>query len=155
MKVLIKAGAEIDVPTRDEVRADIHDAWRSYEAERERIRARGVKWVRIAVNDPLVPHNETIYGPEAGYVWKLSRFTATLSAADSIALYVGDSANNRLIGFTPSVTGQTLYVIGFSGPSEVLLGGETLYAATSGTGRFSQYYLSAWQVPEEMQWKLL
>jgi hypothetical protein len=154
-KILLKAGAEIDVPTRAEVREDIHDAWRSYESEREQVRARGVKWIRVAANDPLTPTKETIYGPEPGYIWKLSRFSTTLTGADSVSLYIGDAVSNRLIGFTPAVTGQSVYVIGFTGPSELLLGGETLYAVTSGSYRFTNYYLSAWQVPEEMQWKLL
>lgn len=153
-EVEIRAGAKVDLATRTEMRADLEDVTRSFEMERELVRARGVKWMRVAVSDPAAPTKETIPGPETGYIWKLRRISAVLSAADSVSAYIGDGTGPRLIAFTPSVSGQTAYVLTF-GPEEILIGGESLYLTTSGTGHFSTYYVSAWQVPEEMQWKLL
>jgi hypothetical protein len=164
--VQIRGGAEVEIPNLAEIRAEVggalgHEGRESFGAEQRAIArereleyARGIKWMRIAASDPASPTNETIYGPDLGYVWKLRRFAATLTAADSVAVYVGDTAGNRLIAFTPSVAAQTSYVIGFS-PEELLIGGESVYVTTTGTGHFSNYYLSAWQVPEEMAWKLL
>jgi hypothetical protein len=161
-EVRIQGGAMIDIPTAQENAAAVDHGRRGFAAEqagieraREREYARAVKWMRIAVSDPLTPTKETITGPEIGYSWKLRRFTCTISAADSVSLYTGtEAANNRLIAFTPSVATQVVYVITFS-PEEIIRGGESVFATTSGTGHFSAYYLSAWQVPTEMEWKFL
>ena len=150
MEVELRAGAKIDLLSQKELD---HSLGHAHDREIREL-ARGVKWIRQAFADPLVPTHETILGPEQGFTWKLQRISATLTGADSISVYIGDAANNRLIGFTPSVTSQTTYVIPFS-PGEIVNGGESLYVATSGNFRFTQFFLSAWQVPGEMIWKLL
>jgi hypothetical protein len=144
---VIRGGSPVDIPSLAEIR--------SIEEERERQFARGIKWMRTAVSDPASPTKETIPGPDQGYSWKLRRFTATLTAADSVTVYTGtEAASNRLIAFTPLVTGQTVYVISFA-PEEIIKGGESIFVTTAGTGHFSSYYLSAWQAPAEMEWKFL
>lgn len=150
MEVELRAGAKIDLLSQKELD---HSLGEAHDREIREL-ARGVKWVRYAFADPLVPTKETIPGPELGYTWKLQRISATLTGADSISVYIGDAVNNRLIGFTPSVTAQSVYVISFS-PGEIINGGENVYVATSGSFRFTQFYLSAWQVPSPMIWKLL
>jgi hypothetical protein len=160
MKVLIKAGAEIDVPTRDEVRQDIHSAWREQAADAERARARGVKYIRLSAPGPS-PAAQTLYianGPEVGYIWALRLLSVQLSAADTVLAYVTSSAPStgstpqRLIAnFSTSGANQ---VGTFPTAAAMLYGGESVYLSAA-AHNITAFHLTAWEVPAEMEWKLL
>jgi hypothetical protein len=153
-ETLIRAGAVLDTPSSAEVRGYIREAWRDQEDARELELARGVKWMRKGVSNPGTASTLKISGPDPGFTWRLNLLTVTLTAADSVTVYIGDAVTNRLVGYAPSVTGQTVYVLtGLE--KELLYDSEGLYVATTGTGDFTQHYLSAWQVPAEQLWKLL
>lgn len=155
METIIKSGAVLDTPSTAEMRDHIGGAVRDAERQRELQLARGIKWMRRAVPSPGTASTQKIEGPEAGHAWKLRRLSVVLTAADSLTVYIGDSAvNSRIIAYAPSVTGQTIYVVTF-GPEEILQDSEGLYLATTGTGSFLSHYVSAWQVMTEQIWKFL
>jgi hypothetical protein len=158
-KVLIKAGAEIDVPTRDEVRADIHDGWHDYLSAIERQRARGVKPVRIARPGPT-PAAGTLFltdaAPESGYLWNVKILSVQLASAGTVLAYIASSA--------PSTSGTPRTLIANMGASSanqvttwsssqlILYPDEGIYLVA--TQNISAAFLAAAEVPAEMFYKI-
>lgn len=158
MKVLIKAGAEIDVPTRDEVRQDIHSAWSDYQAQL-REKARGIKPIRIARPGPS-PAAGTLFvtdaAPESGYLWNLKLISVQLAAAGTLLTYIASSAPSA--GSTPlrlianNTTSNANQVVTFSSSQVILYPDEGVYL--SATQNISAVFLAAAEVPAEMFYKI-
>ena len=158
MKVLIKAGAEIDVPTRSEVREDIHGAWRDYQAEL-RAKARGIKPIRIARPGPA-PAAGTLFltdaAPESGYLWNLKLVGVQLAAAGTLLTYIASSAPGT--GATPlrlianNLTSNANQVASWSSSQVILYPDEGLYLAA--TQNITAVFVTAAEVPAEMYAKI-
>jgi hypothetical protein len=159
MKVLIKAGAEIDVPTREEVRADIHSGWRDYLTELERTKARGIKPIRIARPGPATAASTLFVvdaAPESGYLWNLKLVSVQLAAAGTGQLYVASSAPPT--GVTPRSliadlnTSKANQVASWSSSQMILYPDEGLYL--SFTQNINAVFVTAAEVPAEMYYKI-
>lgn len=149
-EVELRVGAKIDMLTPDEFRSGLHDSNGEWFHEL----ASGVRWMRYVQNLPATPTAYTAPGPELGFAWSVKMISTTLTAADSLAAYLGEGPNNRLIGFTPTAT-QPLQVLTFSSNQVIALGGEQIYLTTTGTGHLTTVMLAAVQVPQEQLAKLL
>jgi hypothetical protein len=156
---MIKAGAVIDVPTRGELRSDMGDAWREYEETRERVRARGVKLVRLSSPGPS-PAASSQYlgqGPDSGYIWAVRLLSVQLATAGTVLVYVSSSAPGtsatpqRLIANLS--TSNLNQVQLFATAQAMLYPDESLWL--SATQTIAAWFVSAWEVPAEMEYKLL
>jgi|SRR5215831_780430 len=119
---------------------------------------RGVKRMRFAVQPTTPATSLTLPGSDSGFIWDVRLIAGTLSAADSVAAYAGEQANNRLFGYAAppgAAPAQNLFVINPSSRSAVLDPGESIFLATSGTGNITKVSLWVIQVPAEMVGKLL
>jgi hypothetical protein len=159
LKVLIKAGAEIDVPTRAEVAEDIHSAWRASEAHHEMERARGLKWIRASQPGPL-PLASTLFlptGPDTGYLWTAMLLSVQLASAGTVLAYVTSAAPST--SSTPlrliwnASTSSANQVTTFGRGAVMLNQAESVYL--SATQNITAWLLAGWEVPSEMAWKLL
>ena len=163
-KILIRAGAEIDVPTREEVREDIHAAVRdvaALENARERELARTMKRMEILV--PVSPAANNIFigqtvtanegnGPELGYIWSVRMVSITLSGTGTLTVYKSSSNTDTRRPVFYSGTGQPVQVATWSSDQLRLRPGEGLYIVGSTT--LTYVFMSAWEVASEMEWKL-
>lgn len=149
---LIRGGAQIETATPDEVVAILD--------ERERQRARGVKWVEFAVpfgSFPLAPTsapaNTLTWGPPEGYTWSVKILSSTLGSAGTLTAYKASGAGqtSRLVGYNG--TSQTPQVMYFASDQLHLQHGTALYLVASTT--LTNYYLGAWEVIAEQAWKLM
>jgi hypothetical protein len=151
MRTLIRGGAELETVTLDEFGRFMDD--------RERARARGVKWVEFAVpfnGFPLEPAAAPVstitVGPEEGYAWSVKLLSTTLASAGTLLIYKASSSGqtSRLVGnLTTSQTGQVQY---WAANQCFLQHGTALYLlATQG---LTNYYLGAEQAIAEQAWKV-
>ena len=121
---------------------------------------RGVKYVRQAGSVAGQVTHTTWPGPDSGFAWDLKIVSVTLDAVDSLAAYVGEGANARLIGYSNPGTatasaGQAVQVITWSGHQAIIYPDEGLYLTTSGTGNILTVMAASVQVPAEMLGKVL
>src|SRR5215469_14610681 len=136
--VQIQAGAKIEIPTRDEIRADTIALWSAQEREQ----ACGFKQMRLpevlqgfAASSAITLGNTKgqFLGPESGYVWALRRLIVSGMTSgttpDVINLYVNDRfAGPPLWQFNGNNFGYT-----FSKLSLTVFGGESLSLQSVGT----------------------
>ena len=167
MKVLIKAGAEIDVPTRSEVREDIHGAFRDYLEAREREHLRGLKWIEKVIqgkcdgsgNITLPAQGDVVsMGPEVGWAWSVRRvsvgFSGTAVASPFLNLFHRDAngtATNRNF-----ITSLSSFENGlFPGSDSILLfDRELMINGALVNNAEVMFRVCAWQAPAEMAAKL-
>lgn len=159
-KVAIKAGAEIETTTPAETREIIHWSVQQAEDARERERARGVKIIRVSGPGPAAAAS-TYYlkdaSPESGLCWSVRLLSVQLASAGTLLAYITSSA--PLTGATPQrllwnfSTSGTNQSATFPTASAMLYGDEGIYL--SATQNISAFFVSAWQVPAEMEYKLL
>lgn len=157
-KILIKAGAEIDVPTRAEVRQDIYDAAQDVETQRLRVEYRGIKPMRVS--GPVSPAATTYYianGPEVGYLWSVQLLSVQLASAGTVLAYVTSSAPST--GATPQrlvanmSTSNANQVQPYAKNQCPVYPAESIYLVA--TQNITAFYMSGWEVPAEMVGKLL
>jgi hypothetical protein len=156
----IRAGSVIDVPSRDEVREDIGHGIRDHFLMQEATRARGIKYIRLSGPGPS-PAAQTFYvqsGPASGYIWALRMLSVQLSAADTVLAYVTSSAPStsstpqRLIANMSTSSANQVSL--FATAQAMLYADESVYLSPA-AHNITAYYLAAWEVPAEMEWKLL
>lgn len=137
MKVMLKAGAEIDLLNRDE----LQDSLRRESQVAELSRLYGIKWMRLPENlsgtaaGGVLTLGETagdVVGPESGYAWVIKRLIVTGltggAAPDVVNLYRGTAAGTPLWQFNGGNFGYT-----FGKMELTLMGGEHLALASVGT----------------------
>lgn len=162
VKTVIKAGAVLDVPNTAEMTDIARQVWREHASEdvAERTRARGIKYIRVSGIGPT-PAAQTFYipnGPEEGYIWALRILSVQLAAADTLLSYITSSAPQagatpqRLL--SPFGTSNANQVALFATAQAMLYGGESVYLSAA-AHNITAFYMGAWQVPTEMEWKLL
>ena len=85
---------------------------------------------------------------DEGYVADVRVIAAKLSAADSLAAFIGENANGFPLGqpVASAITGLNLAVILVPKSSGVVNGGETIFLQTGGTGNITSVRISGWQV---------
>jgi hypothetical protein len=159
-KVMIKAGAEIETTSPAETTDIVGRALHFQVTEQEITRARGIKYVRVSGPGPS-PAAGTLYiasGPEVGYIWALRFLSVQLDSADTVLAYVTSSAPTG--GATPQrllasmSTSAANQVTLFATAQAMLYGGESVYLKGA-AHNITAFYLGAWEVPSEMEWKLL
>lgn len=147
-EVELRVGAKLDLLNRHE----LSDALRVHGDSYWREKTVGVKWTRYVQNLPGLPVTYQVPGPELGFTWDVRMISSTLTASDTLAAYVGESANNRLVASNPAAT---LQVVALPSRSVIVTGGEGLFLATGGTGHLTNLMVAVVQVPSEMVGKLL
>jgi hypothetical protein len=158
-KILIKAGAEIDIPTREELQHDIHGAVRDVmtaESERQRARARG--FVPLRLTGPIGGKTTFLLDavPESGYVFNLKLLSVQLASAGTLLAYIASSA--PATGATPSrlianaSTSNANQVMTWSSSQVLVYPDESIYLVA--TQNMNVYFLIAAQVPAEMVYKV-
>jgi hypothetical protein len=170
--VRLLAGTIVDIPTREEMGAYVGDALAGYQAiiderDRQRERARGVKWLRLPIMQALpsggavtldehTAHAEP--GPQQGYAWSITRMIVdgltSGTTPDVVNLYRnGITGQPPLWQFNGNNFGYT-WGIG----QMILSPGDTLKLASTGT--FAATGLirvtgELFEVPAEMLSKLV
>lgn len=163
MKVLIKAGAEIDVPTRDELREDIHGAVR-VQSELERAWVRGVKPMRTSA--PWGSGNAYVSPPvPQGYCWVLMLAGVTLGASDQLQVFVNsdnttitNGQGNIIYGPTTNSAGATFPVsqaATFPKGAVVLFTGDTFSLKAVGGQQINRVFWAVIELPAERIGELL
>lgn len=115
----------------------------------------GFKYLRQTVT-AATPATSTIQlpFPEPGYMWDVRLISGTLSASDSVAAYIGDTATNnpRLIGYAGApgaAPAQFKFVINPASHSALINAGEGIFLATSGTGNITLAMVGYIEFPSE------
>jgi|SRR5271165_2999584 len=154
-KVIFQGGMHLEIPNREEIRADMTAAL----DERELSRSRGFKPIRVARPGP-VPAASTLFlqdaAPESGYLWNLKLISVQLATNGTCLVYIASSAPStssvplRLIA-NLSVTTTSAYVVTFSSSQVLLLPDEGIYL--NATQNISSVFLTAAEVPAEMAFK--
>lgn len=167
--------APIDVLTREEMAAEVHEGVDNWIRER----FRGLEIQRLprliitatAATQPMFATNDmTPLGPEQGDVWMLRRVIVkgfTLTDTAKYVLFQGSTPSDvgsgytgqyLLEGFTASGGGQPVGVGFYPGTKAIFLQpGEQVYAQLSAATVGNQYILegTAIRVPAEMKGKIL
>lgn len=116
MKVLIKAGAEVDIPTRAEMAEDMRATWRSeqeIENARQREAVRGFKYMRV-VSRPGANKADG-GGPASGYAWSLMYVGAIMSAGSDLCVFLGKLGDYTAAAGSPQNSNLPLLGAGGSG----------------------------------------
>jgi hypothetical protein len=149
----LKAGASIDLLTKDELHNELGRYW----AARENARGRGVKLIRRSGNTGTISATAAygIEGPQQGYVWAIRLLGLALSSAQTIQAWAaGDNSATvpagGLLGQMASATYGTVTWSNIQGP---LFGGEYLTLSAGGSCS-AAYLLVAVEVPAELLWKI-
>ena len=157
MKVKIEAGAELDVLTSGELRAELDKAAASWRAEL----ARGVTFRRASVNASpsgagtwQITEPRDSLGPREGFVWALTRLSAFGSAwdqgTDTFSLYTNDVNPSQL------VVAEQLVPLLVDVGSVVLNPGETLaIAGTNAAAGQIHVNIAAIELPQSIAWRLI
>lgn len=149
--ITIQGGRQFEALDRNEIRQILD--------ERERQRARGVKWMEFATpfnGFPLAPAtapaNTITIGPEEGYVWSVKILSSTLGSAGTLTAYKASQAGqtSRLVGYNS--TSQTPQVMYWAANQLFLNHGQALYLVASTT--LTNYYIGAEQAIAEQAWKV-
>ena len=164
-KVLIRAGAALDVPTRAEVAEDLRSIWeeqRQIESARERERLRSMKRIELFI--PVSPAANNVFigqtvtanegnGPELGYIWSVRMVSITLSGTGTLTVYKSSSSADTRRPVWYAGTGQPVQVALWSSDQLRLRPGEGLYIVGSTT--LTAVFMSAWQVAAEREGELV
>jgi hypothetical protein len=151
-QTVIRSGQVLDYASMAEIRAEMD--------LRERQLGRGIKYIRLSGPGPS-PAAQTLYianGPEVGYIWALRLLSVQVSSADTLIAYVTSSAPST--GLTPQRLISTFgasnlnQVATFGTAQAMLYGGEGVYLSAAAHD-ITAWHLTAWEVPSEMEWKLL
>jgi len=152
-KVHIQGGLAVEIPNREEIRHDIT----SVMDQRERVRARGFKPIRVALPGPS-PAAGTLYipGPESGYVWNLKLVSVQLASNGTCLAYISSSAPSasavplRLVA-NMNTASTSNYVTTYSSSQVLLMPDEGIYLNAS--QNLNAVFLAAAEVPAEMVFK--
>lgn len=166
---MVRGGGTLEIPTAEETADVVDGRFRSFWAEqqevqqaREREHLRGVKLLRrdTALASPAgtrftVTDDIT---PEQGYVWCVLLVSAQLASAGTFQAFISSDTDTtrtaaqqrRLVANGASNQYQAISI-----PKNacVLMPGEGLFLNAS--QNINSYFLSGWEVPAEMQGKLL
>lgn len=163
-KVTLQGGMHLEIPDREENRADVATVIN----QQELTYARGIKWMRMPIitgtpaGSALTldeSHGAAIVGPEGGYAWSLLRIVVDGMTAGTTPDVLNMYRNSVGVGQPPlwQFNGNSFFAT-FPRLSMVLSGGDTLKFASVGTFaatgliRVSGELL---EIPAEMLWKLV
>jgi hypothetical protein len=119
-----------------------------------RASVRGIKYLRQAVVPATAGITLQLPAPNQGWMWDIRLISGTLSANDSVAAYIGDTATNnpRLIGYAapPGASpAQNKFIINPASHSALVNPGEPLFLSTSGTGNITLAMVGYIEFPAE------
>lgn len=141
MKFRIKAGAEVDFLTKDELSDVLGDHLAEIGA--------GVRYKRIPYAGPLPL---TVAGPESGFVWSVKLVSATFNVADKCKAYVDQVEDSSLVGY--DAASDTAHVLRWGSDQLILFGTQPLIVAGTGTATSATGLMYVEQVPVGAEWKL-
>jgi hypothetical protein len=156
MRFKVQAGAEIDIPSAQEIRAEFDGAMTSWAAEI----GRGDKYRRFStvgiVSGGLLnigQHTDQRVGPEAGFVWAVKRLALSNYNPDTegnaLDLYVSSPNSSALV--MPDMDNYN----SFDANQLVLYGGETLYVSGTHVGDGRVWLTGqARELPVGLAWRL-
>lgn len=155
MKFRFNAGAELDMLTQGELRAELAAAAVAWRTEQ----ARGITWRKASMFADSTAGGALLMGesgdqrlgPDSGMVWKLHRISVSggyVPASHALALYADSVSDSSLI-VPDLLTGyQELY-------GEILTGGQTLVLSGTATASTRVWVtVLAQEAPEYLAWKL-
>jgi len=145
MQFVMRGGTVFESITLPELAGHLDD--------RERQRARGIKWVEFAVPLNAAPASVLTVGPPEGYTWSVRVVSSTLGSAGTLTAYKASQSGqtSRLVGYAG--TSQVPQVQQYPSDTCILQHGTALYLVASTT--LTNYYLGAWEAIAEQQWKLM
>ncbi|MFE3653349.1 hypothetical protein ACFXO2_37145 [Streptomyces sp. NPDC059152] len=141
MKWRIKAGAEIDVLTKDElndVLSEQLDPWRG-----------GVRYKRIPYSGTLPV---TVDAPESGYVWSVRLLSAVFDARSPLRVYTQTTDPSSLVGVERG--DDVDHVMRWQYNQLVLFGTQPLIVAGSGVAEHATGLMYVAEVPVGQEWQL-
>ena len=162
MKVKLQAGAEMDLLTREEVRAELqaHGAWRGEIARGVKFRdfsgqgtVTGAVW---SIGGDTPNNDKDPLGPQAGFVWAVTRIAVSgngfVPGTDLFSVYKDSISATKLIvsGLTRGTTWDV--------PTLVLNSNQVLALTGAGTGLTgTDVFVSgqAVELPVQLAWQLL
>lgn len=157
----IRGGGQIDTVTPAEMRTFIGEQQEIAQA-RQREQLRGVKLLRrdTALTSPATSRITTLDSitPEQGYVWCVLMVSAQLASAGTFQAFITSDSS----GLVTAASQRRLVASGASNIYQavpipknacVLMPGEGLFLNAG--QNIQSYFLSGWEVPAEMQGKLL
>jgi hypothetical protein len=166
---LVRGGGTLDIPTADENAAAAMGHVRAFVAEqqeiaqaRQRENLRGVKLLRrdTSLTTPATTRITTADGitPEQGYVWCVLMVSAQLASAGTFQAFItSDTDTTRTAAqqrrLVASGASNQYQAIPIGKNACVLLPGEGLFLNAG--QNITAYFLSGWEIPAEMQGKLL
>jgi hypothetical protein len=149
--VLLRAGAEVEIPSVHEIRGTMEEVW----AAHERAKVRGKK--RMELLFPVQPAATTVFlGPadaggmaEEGYIWSLKMVSVNFSASSTLNIYKSSNSGDTRRPLCPTLAAATVQSFSWSSDAARLRHGEGLYLVGSAT--ITGVYVAAWQVPAEQE----
>ncbi|MFK0295129.1 hypothetical protein ACIQU6_32305 [Streptomyces sp. NPDC090442] len=141
MKFKIKAGAEVDFLTQDELSQVLTDQlgpWRS-----------GIRYKRIPYSGPLPA---TVGAPESGYVWSVRLLSATFDEHSPLRVFTQSLETSSLVGIERG--DETEHVMRWQDNQVILFGTQPLIVAGSGEARHVTGLMTVAEVPVGREWQL-
>lgn len=156
---VIRGGAPVDIPTTDEIGAEVDQRWRAfYDRQqaiadaRERERVRTIKPVRAAGPSGAKAQSFFIPGPDSGYMWNVKLISVQVDSADTVQAFIATAApatgatpRSLISNFGASATSQ---VVTFSSDQILLNPDEGLWL-NAAAHNITAYYITAIEVMAE------
>ncbi|MEU7164338.1 hypothetical protein AB0A70_06785 [Streptomyces morookaense] len=142
MKFRIKAGAEVDFLTKDELDSVLKDRLDEIGS--------GVRYKRIPYAGTSLPIS--IAAPESGFLWSVKLLSVTFNTADKCKVYVDQLEDSSLVGY--DAASDTTHVISWGSNGLILFGTQTLIVSGVSTAASATGLLYVEQVPVGDEWKL-
>ncbi|MFE3776033.1 hypothetical protein [Streptomyces sp. NPDC059122] len=141
MKFRIKAGAEVDFLTKDELNQVLTDQlgpWRG-----------GVRYKRIPYSGTLPM---TVDAPESGFVWSVKLISAAFDARSTLRVFTQTPDPSSLVGHER--TEDTQHVARWTDNQLILFGTQPLIVAGSGEAAHVAGLMYVAEVPVGREWQL-
>ncbi|MGA5128792.1 hypothetical protein ACPCTO_03195 [Streptomyces olivoreticuli] len=141
MKFRIKAGAEVDFLTKDELDSVLKDRLAEVGS--------GVRYKRIPYAGTLPV---AVAAPESGFVWSVKLLSATFNTADKCKAYVDQLEDSSLVGY--DAASDTAHVLRWGSDQLILFGTQPLVVSGTGAAASATGLMYVEQVPVGAEWKL-
>ncbi|MER5542478.1 hypothetical protein [Streptomyces sp. NPDC002589] len=141
MKFRIKAGAEVDFLTKDELNQVLTDQLGPWKGE--------LRYKRIPYAGELPV---TVDAPESGFVWSVKLISAAFDARSTLSVFAQTGERSSLVGIQREE--ETDHVIRWQDNQLILFGTQPLIVAGSGEAQRAAGLLYIAEVPVGREWQL-
>lgn len=150
--VLIRGGAEIEIPDRSEVRGIMRDELAGLYKARTKKRIEQMFPVPVPAATVFVGPAQSI-GPDEGYIWSLKLVSVLLVSAGHLNVYKSTSTGDRRrplgSGNATSIGGVNPVSVTWSSDQARLRHSEGLFLEAE--QNISQIYLCGWEIAAELE----